>query len=566
MKLSSIVWIASLCLAIPGGRCCKRRLTGTGGCENINGEWVSREYDAFRLPDATAVANYTLLQNQSFTLNVTNQSPGSCYFSATMSNKPELQIAGLVKNCGLIDMVYTSKDKEGAVGGHASAFIDPDGVMTFTFLESYYAAEAFETQLARSPSPPPEAIPCPDVPEDSSWVSKFPFNSILDFDTGRVRLTWDQNQTFNFHKKKGCAFFGFNTWKSEREGGPNNQEVVGVVSSRKSDRGETMMFGAQLGTFASLNKPMILQDDGMLNYWALTQNTGGALYDYFSMDATREFFDPQYLTAPLDGIKTTQGIDLEAEFTDPYPDDDLNTGTDLWQVQLSPVVPDPPLNKSDPSTTYGFDQLSSELGTGSDELRKSLSDACSFGRSVVGSDTTEWESDPDIEAALIDANGSFTSSRTSSVLKIVYWAPQSTTAPTSSCYFAGLHTYMHLGEEIVASVIGSVDGGSDGTMPLHLEMVQGGPCKAIITATILDVQAGAMEVTYACPRSHWEDAEHSNHSGMIFGTVLKRKSGSSETDPSSGTDAESSSPGPGPGGFRFDVAFALTASFLILFI
>merc|ERR1712113_560464 len=137
--------------------------------------------------------------------------------------------------------------------------------------------------------------------------------------------------TFHFHEKKGCAFFGLNAWKSEREGGPNNQEVVGVVSSLPGrSEGDVLIYAAQLGTFGTYNMPAIFnQEDGTLNYWALTPNTGGPLYDYFNMDATQEFFDPTYLTETLDGIKPVQGIDLRNgdknyEFTPAFEDNDSN--------------------------------------------------------------------------------------------------------------------------------------------------------------------------------------------------------------------------------------------------
>ena len=85
----------------------------------------------------------------------------------------------------------------------------------------------------------------------------------------------------------------------------------------------------------SFLSPLITIFDTLSKDWALTAYTGGPLYDYFSTDATQEFFDPQFLTSKLDDIKTTQGVDLEADFTDPYPDSDLNTGTDVASTNES---------------------------------------------------------------------------------------------------------------------------------------------------------------------------------------------------------------------------------------
>ena len=476
-----------------------------------------------------------------------------------MSNKPELVIAGSIDEDGsTISMIHMNDSKD--PGGYAFGYLDENEVLTFTFVAGYYSAEAFETQLARTSAP--EAVPCPDLSEDSAWVTKVPYHSILEFDTGRIRLTYDQNMTFNFHDKSNCNIFGFNTWRSEREGGPYNQEVVAVVSSRKSPSGEIQLFGAQLGTFATYNMPMYIKDDGTLNCefqflkcslhlvicisfllplitifdtlskdWALTAHTGGPLYDYFSTDATQEFFDPQFLTSKLDDIKTTQGVDLEADFTDPYPDSDLNlnTGTDMWQVLMNPVIPDPPLNKSDPTTTYAFDQLSSEFGTGTEEERTSLMESCEYGQSMIGA-ASEWMSPEHVEAAVLRPSGAFNTFTTISKLKIEYWAPKSNKVPTNSCYFAGVLTYLDSTEsEIVAAVIGSVDGGSDGTLPLRLEMVQGGPCKASFVADLMSEDE--MKVTYGCTTSHWEDADSPDKHGVIFQTVLKRLETAHTTEP-----------------------------------
>ena len=49
----------------------------------------------------------TLLKDQSFKLEISNQEPGSCYFSAKMSNKPELVIAGSIdEDDSTISMIH----------------------------------------------------------------------------------------------------------------------------------------------------------------------------------------------------------------------------------------------------------------------------------------------------------------------------------------------------------------------------------------------------------------------------------------------------------------------------
>ena len=108
---------------------------------------------------------------------------------------------------------------------------------------------------------------------------------------------------------------------------------------------------------------------------------------------------------------------------------------------MNPVVPDPPLNKSDPTTTYAFDQLSSEFGTGTEEERTSLMESCEYGQSMIGA-ASEWMSPEHVEAAVLRPSGAFNTFTTSSKLKIEYWAPKSTKVPTNSCYFAGVLTYL----------------------------------------------------------------------------------------------------------------------------
>ena len=95
--------------------------------------------------------------------------------------------------------------------------------------------------------------------------------------------------------------------------------MVGAVFSRTSKKEESLIYGAQFGTSATYKIPMPIKADGSLNYWGLTLHAGGPLYDYFSLPASMDFFDTQYLTAPLDVIKMVQGIDIAADFTEPYP-------------------------------------------------------------------------------------------------------------------------------------------------------------------------------------------------------------------------------------------------------
>ena len=83
------------------------------------------------IPDATAFANYTLLDYQSFTLDVSNQ-PSGFFFNATMSNKPGLQITCHIENEGFVWMIYNSIGDN--IGGFASDYLDDKDVLTLTFL------------------------------------------------------------------------------------------------------------------------------------------------------------------------------------------------------------------------------------------------------------------------------------------------------------------------------------------------------------------------------------------------------------------------------------------------
>ena len=94
------------------------------------------------------------------------------------------------------------------IGGYAYGMIDSEtDIMTFVFLQSYFTAEAFETQLVKISAeseeldqdevesstaattavaktvditPPIEPIPCPEISENTAWASSAPCQSILE--------------------------------------------------------------------------------------------------------------------------------------------------------------------------------------------------------------------------------------------------------------------------------------------------------------------------------------------------------------------------------------------------